>query len=283
MVSLVPPSAGEETGRTSAQGERGFDNLEVDMAEQLSGKRNTLNAAGKTGTVPALDLVDAEMQALVRDLDVGGVMVPSDHVGAAIERLLALAHSTIRHDTSWRSRRLWALRKPSRHDATGERGLAIRLCHSRPDLFYEVPAASGVFDQDGRANKKANVDLAVEVAPGSHYVLVELKDEANDPEFAAAEILRNFILWLSAKRYAPPALIVERPILQARKIDLHVWATEELSMGRGYSVVVDGHFSLPKRPGLGITLKVEFVAAHPRERFHFDLFSEDWHEMQAKG
>jgi galactonate dehydratase len=49
-----------------------------------------------------------------------------------------------------------------------------------------------------------------------------------------------------------------------------------------YPEVVDGHFSLPERPGLGITLNEEFVAAHPRERVHFDLFSEDWHKRQAK-
>lgn len=49
-----------------------------------------------------------------------------------------------------------------------------------------------------------------------------------------------------------------------------------------YPEVVDGYFSLPDRPGLGITLNEEFVAAHPRERIHFNLFSEDWHKRQAK-
>jgi galactonate dehydratase len=49
-----------------------------------------------------------------------------------------------------------------------------------------------------------------------------------------------------------------------------------------YPEVVDGYFSLPERPGLGITLNEEFIAEHPRERVHFDLFSEDWHKRQAK-
>ncbi len=46
--------------------------------------------------------------------------------------------------------------------------------------------------------------------------------------------------------------------------------------------VVDGCFSLPDRPGLGITLREEFVAEHPREKIHFNLFEEDWHKRQAR-
>jgi len=49
-----------------------------------------------------------------------------------------------------------------------------------------------------------------------------------------------------------------------------------------YPEVVDGYFSLPERPGLGLTLNEDFIAAHPREHVHFDLFSEDWHKRQAK-
>jgi len=205
------------------------------MAEQMGGKRITLNMGSGTGTVPVLDLLDAEMQALVRDLHLGGVMVPPNHVGATIERLLALPHSRINPSASWRSRSLWALRKPSRADAAGERGLAIRLCHARPELLYEVPAASGVFDTDGRANKRANVDLAVEVVPGEHYTLVELKVNADDPAFAAAEVLRNFVLYLLARRYGPPELIERRPVLQARRIDLQVWAPGEYYDGRDWT------------------------------------------------
>ncbi len=49
-----------------------------------------------------------------------------------------------------------------------------------------------------------------------------------------------------------------------------------------YPEVVDGYFSLPEGPGLGVTLNEDFIAAHPREHMHFDLFSEDWHKRQAK-
>lgn len=127
------------------------------------------------------------------------------------------------------------LRKPTRTDGIGERGRAIRMCHARPDLYYEVPAASGVFDQDGRANKRANLDLAVEVVPGDNYILVELKETANDPEFAAAEILRNFILYLLARRHAPPSLFNTRPILKAQRIGLQVWAPGEFYAGQDHS------------------------------------------------
>jgi galactonate dehydratase len=46
--------------------------------------------------------------------------------------------------------------------------------------------------------------------------------------------------------------------------------------------VVDGYFSLPTRPGLGLNLNEEFIAAHPREKVHFNLFADDWHKREAK-
>jgi galactonate dehydratase len=50
----------------------------------------------------------------------------------------------------------------------------------------------------------------------------------------------------------------------------------------GYPEVVDGYFSLPEKPGLGVTLKEDFIAEHPREKVHFNLFADDWHKRQAK-
>jgi hypothetical protein len=205
------------------------------MSEKSSKPKRKVRLDRGTGTGSVLGVLDADLQAMVRDLDLGGVLVPPDHVGTTIERLLALAGFRINPGTSWRSRWLWALRKPSRPDAAGERGLAIRLCHARPELFYEVPAASGVFDTDSRANKRANVDLAVEVEPGAHYILVELKEKAHNPAFAAAEILRNFVLHLVARRHGPPELIERRPVLQARKIDLQVWAPVKYYEGRDWT------------------------------------------------
>ncbi|MBX6342514.1 MAG: mandelate racemase/muconate lactonizing enzyme family protein, partial [Thermomicrobiaceae bacterium] len=43
----------------------------------------------------------------------------------------------------------------------------------------------------------------------------------------------------------------------------------------------DGCFPLPDRPGLGVTLREDVVAAHPRQRVFFNLFEENWHRRQA--
>ncbi|WP_081838710.1 galactonate dehydratase [Thermogemmatispora carboxidivorans] len=49
----------------------------------------------------------------------------------------------------------------------------------------------------------------------------------------------------------------------------------------GNPEVVDGYFSLPQGPGLGVTLDESFVTAHPRQRIFFNLFAENWHLRQA--
>ncbi len=46
----------------------------------------------------------------------------------------------------------------------------------------------------------------------------------------------------------------------------------------GCPPVVDGYFSLPEGPGLGVTLNEDYIAAHPRQQFHFNLFADDWHK-----
>jgi hypothetical protein len=79
------------------------------------------------------------------------------------------------------------------------------------------------------------VDLAVEVVPGEHHILVEFKEKADDSAFVAAEIVRNFILYLMARRHGPPELIERRPVLQARKVDLQVWAPVEYYEGRDWT------------------------------------------------
>ena len=50
----------------------------------------------------------------------------------------------------------------------------------------------------------------------------------------------------------------------------------------GNPEVVDGAFALPKGPGLGVTLDLDVVQAHPRRRIFFNLFAEDWHRRQAE-
>jgi galactonate dehydratase len=45
----------------------------------------------------------------------------------------------------------------------------------------------------------------------------------------------------------------------------------------GLPPVVDGYFSIPEGPGLGVVLDLDYVAEHPTEAAHFDLFAENWH------
>ncbi len=44
----------------------------------------------------------------------------------------------------------------------------------------------------------------------------------------------------------------------------------------GLPDVVDGYFSIPEGPGLGISLDLDYVAEHPTKGAHFDLFAEGW-------
>jgi galactonate dehydratase len=53
------------------------------------------------------------------------------------------------------------------------------------------------------------------------------------------------------------------------------------SVAPGNPEVVDGYFALPQGPGLGVTLDLEAVKAHPRQKVFFNLFAENWHRRQA--
>ncbi|MDD9956316.1 MAG: mandelate racemase/muconate lactonizing enzyme family protein [Anaerolineaceae bacterium] len=51
-----------------------------------------------------------------------------------------------------------------------------------------------------------------------------------------------------------------------------------LEAAPGLPKVVDGYFSLPQGPGLGVTLDEDVIAANPRQKVHLNLFAEDWHK-----
>jgi galactonate dehydratase len=51
----------------------------------------------------------------------------------------------------------------------------------------------------------------------------------------------------------------------------------------GLPEVVDGYFTLPSGPGLGLKLNEEVIKAHPQRQLHFNLFAEDWHKRSVKG
>jgi galactonate dehydratase len=49
----------------------------------------------------------------------------------------------------------------------------------------------------------------------------------------------------------------------------------------GLPPVVDGYFSLPTAPGLGLTINEDIIHAHPRQHIHFNLFTVNWHKRKA--
>ena len=54
-----------------------------------------------------------------------------------------------------------------------------------------------------------------------------------------------------------------------------------LEAAPGLPKVVDGYFSLPQGPGLGVTLDEDVIAANPRQKVHLNLFAEDWHKRDG--
>ena len=49
----------------------------------------------------------------------------------------------------------------------------------------------------------------------------------------------------------------------------------------GCPQVVDGYFSLPQGPGLGVTLNWDVIDAHPPTTGHFNLFRDDWQKRRT--
>lgn len=127
----------------------------------------------------------------------------------------------------WRSKELWRLDGRRKVPEGDEKRLAYDLCHLAPDLYREIPAASGVVDWDGHRNKLANLDIVREVAPAAEYEFIELKIASDTPEYAAATLVRYALLFVLARTQAPAALREARPILQATKVVLRVWAPPE--------------------------------------------------------
>ncbi len=49
----------------------------------------------------------------------------------------------------------------------------------------------------------------------------------------------------------------------------------------GCPPVIDGYFSLPAGPGLGVTLNEDLIREHPPQAGHFNLFAQDWQKRQV--
>jgi galactonate dehydratase len=55
-----------------------------------------------------------------------------------------------------------------------------------------------------------------------------------------------------------------------------------LEAAPGLPKVVDGYFSLPEAPGLGVTLNEDLIKSYPRQKIHFNLYATDWHLRDAR-
>ena len=51
----------------------------------------------------------------------------------------------------------------------------------------------------------------------------------------------------------------------------------------GLPEVVDGYFSLPERPGLGLKLNLDMARAHPKQEVHFNLYAGGWQKRGKVG
>jgi galactonate dehydratase len=51
----------------------------------------------------------------------------------------------------------------------------------------------------------------------------------------------------------------------------------------GLPEVVDGYFTLPEAPGLGVELDLDALAEFPRQRANFNLFADNWHLRDPAG
>lgn len=50
---------------------------------------------------------------------------------------------------------------------------------------------------------------------------------------------------------------------------------------KGAPEVVDGYFTLPEAPGLGVELDTDAAAEFPQQQARFDLWAEDWHKRDG--
>src|ERR1700722_18251507 len=100
----------------------------------------------------------------------------------------------------WRSEGIWRLDGQRKIPQSGEKRLAYELCQRSPGLCWEIPAASGVVDWNGQQNRHADVDIVRKVN-ATAYELIEFKVRSDTPEFAAAELIRNALLYLVARNF----------------------------------------------------------------------------------
>jgi galactonate dehydratase len=138
--------------------------------------------------------------------------------------------------------------------ATGER------IHDRTEFreLFELQAADVIQPDIGHLGGISEVRKLAATAE-THYVLVA-------PHNVGGAVLTAANLHLAA--CTPNFKIQEH---------FNDFADEHVKQAApGLPEVVDGYFSLPTAPGLGVELDTDYIAAHPTQGAHFDLYAEDW-------
>jgi hypothetical protein len=103
----------------------------------------------------------------------------------------------------------------------------VRL-QKRSNWANQSPVASGLLGPD--SDKGRHVDLVREIEPSIAYELIELKWGADNPFFAAMEILCYGLIYLLFREKFPKE---DKPLLQASTIHLmRVLATEDFYRGK---------------------------------------------------
>ncbi len=138
--------------------------------------------------------------------------------------------------------------------ATGER------IHDRTEFreLFELQAADVIQPDIGHLGGISEVRKLAATAE-THYVLVA-------PHNVGGAVLTAANLHLAA--CTPNFKIQEH---------FNDFADEHVKRAApGLPEVIDGYFALPTAPGLGVELDTEYVAEHPTQGAHFDLYAEGW-------
>jgi galactonate dehydratase len=138
--------------------------------------------------------------------------------------------------------------------ATGER------IHDRTEFreLFELQAADVIQPDIGHLGGISEVRKLAATAE-THYVLVA-------PHNVGGAVLTAANLHLAA--CTPNFKIQEH---------FNDFADEHVKQAApGLPEVIDGYFSLPTAPGLGVELDTDYIAEHPTQGAHFDLYAEDW-------
>jgi galactonate dehydratase len=138
--------------------------------------------------------------------------------------------------------------------ATGER------IHDRTEFreLFELQAADVIQPDIGHLGGISEVRKLAATAE-THYVLVA-------PHNVGGAVLTAANLHLAA--CTPNFKIQEH---------FNDFADEHVKQAApGLPEVIDGYFTLPTAPGLGVELDTDYVAEHPTQGAHFNLYAEDW-------